>query len=114
MSGKQVFKVSYRDGELFSLVEAAAPDEAVAIARSSREAKSVFRGKPPASVREDTYNVTTPTERDLAWARKCRLRVLTGMPAKTPQGRPRSRKGVRGIQVGVEAKRAVAPISEAA
>lgn len=36
MSGKRIHKVTYHGGELFALVEAVMPDEAVALAKAHR------------------------------------------------------------------------------
>lgn len=110
----RIWKVSYHAGELFALVEAATLDEAVEIAKAHREAKSTFGGNPPRSVLDDIYEATTPTDRDLAWARKCRLGVLTDMPVKNQRGRPRSRKPLEGTPAGVEAERAAPAVSVAA
>ena len=112
--GKSVWRVSYHDGSLFALVEAATPDEAVEIAKAHREAKSLFGGSPPRSVLDDIYEATTPTDRDLAWARECRLGVLTDMPVKNQRGRPRSRKPPEGTSAGVKAERAARTVSAAA
>ena len=40
----------------------------------------------------DTYEATPATERDVEWARKFRVGVLTDMLSKNEKGRPRSRK----------------------
>lgn len=114
MDGKRIYKMNFHNGELFSLVEAAGPDEAVEIAKAHREAKSLFGGNPPRSVLDDIYEATTPTDRELAWARECRLGVLTDMPVKNQRGRPRSRNGVGGVLAGVEAERFAPRVYEAA
>ncbi len=57
-----------------------------------RQAKHIFQDKPPPEVLKDTYEATPATDRDVEWARKFRVGVLTDMLSKNGKGRPRSRK----------------------
>ncbi len=107
---KPIFKVSYHGGELFALVVAATPDEAVEIARAHRQAK--FRGTPPTSVGEDNYEVSAPTERDIRWCHECQTGVQTGMPPrKRTKGGTLSDRGLRAIRLPEDVERAAPPES---
>lgn len=101
--GTRIWKVSYHGASLFALVETETPERATRIARAHREAKHIFRDKPPKSVREDHYEAAPATERDIEWARKFGVGVLTDIPSKNGKGRPRSRKRVAGVSGGTEA-----------
>ncbi len=86
--GKRIYKVSYHRGSLCALVETETPERATEIAKAHREAKRVFSGHPPREVLEDRYDVAPATERDVAWARKFRVGVLTDMPEKPRKRAP--------------------------
>ncbi len=90
--GMRIYKVSYHGGSMCALVETETPERAAVIAKAHREAKRVFSGHPPREVLEDRYDVAPATERDVAWARKFRVGVLTDMPMKPRKGAPRSHK----------------------
>ncbi len=96
----RVYKVSYHGGALCALIKAETPERAVEIAKAHREAKRVFSGHPPREVLEDRYDVAVATEREIAWARKFRVGVLTDMPEKPRKGAPRSRKRETGTPGG--------------
>ncbi len=100
--GALIWKVSYHNGSMCALVEAETPERAVEIARAHREKKRLW-SKPPQAVLDDSYEVAPATERDVAWARKFRVGVLTDMPMKPRKGAPRSRKRTAGAQEGAEA-----------
>ena len=107
MSGKRVYKVSYHDGELFSLVETDSPDEAVMIAKAHRKAKRVWKGTPPASLDTDAYTVSTPSERDIRWCHECGVGVQTGVPARSRRKGTLARvEGLRAIQLPEDVERA--------
>ncbi len=101
--GKRIYKVSYHGGSMCALVETETPECAAVIARSHREAKRVFKGRAPKDVREDRYDVAPATDRDIEWARKFCVGVLTDMPSKNGKGRPRARKALAGTTGGTEA-----------
>ena len=113
MSGKRVWNVSYHGGELFALVEAATPDEAVEIAKAHRKAN--YRGTPPKSLGDDSYEVSVPTERDLTWCHECKVGIQTGMPArKRTKGATLSDRGLRAIRLPEDVERADAALVQAA
>ncbi len=99
----RVYKVSYHGGALCALIKAETPERAVEIAKAHREAKHIFRDKPPKSVREDHYEAAPATERDIQWARKFGVGMFTDMPSKNGKGRPRVRKALAGTTEGTEA-----------
>ncbi len=101
--GARIYKVEYHHGSLCALVKAETEERALEIAKAHREAKHIFRDKPPKSVREDHYEAAPATERDIEWARKFGVGVLTDMPSKNGKGRPRSRKQPAGASQGAEA-----------
>ena len=101
--GARIYKVSYHGGALCALVKAETPERAVEIAKAHREAKHIFRDKPPKSVREDHYEAAPATERDIEWARKFGVGMFTDMPSKNGKGRPRARKRPAGTPEGAEA-----------
>ena len=90
--GARIWKVSYHRGALSALVKAETEERAVEIAKAHREKKPAFGGKPPKAVREDCYETTLASERDIAWARSFGVGVLTDMPEKPQKGAARSRK----------------------
>ena len=111
-----MYKVSYNQGSLFALVEAATPNEAVEIARAHRRAN--YRGTPPKFLDDDSYEVSVPSGRDFRWCHECRVGIQTGMPPrKCTKGGTLSDRGLRAIRLPQDAERAERPvvtISEAA
>ncbi len=100
---RRAYRVSYHAGSLCALVKAETPERAVEIAKAHREKKSVFGGKPSKTVREDRYEPSLASERDVAWARSFGVGVLTRMPEKLRKGAVRSRKRPAGVSEGAEA-----------
>ena len=72
----RIFKVEYHGGELFALVEAATPEEALDCARALRIRQYKRRHRELVSAIEDTYVVTDATARDIEWCASFGIRPV--------------------------------------
>ena len=113
-----IWRISYHGGEMFALVEAAMPDEAVEIAKAHRLAKHRYRknlGPPSKAVLNDIYEATAASDRNISWCRQIGVGIQTGMPPKKAiKGGTLSGMGLRAIRLPEDLERADATFVQAA